>query len=107
MAANTHSSLAVAGELPVATVHSPAANSATAVFVLHLCSLDARSSSHVGLETCRWNRKGTGVGWGGGLGSPGLRQLVLSSLVNGASLLRHLQDLQWAKAERLWLEPHY
>lgn len=68
MAVNTHSSLAVAGELPFATVQSPAPNSATAIFVLHLCSLDACSWSHV--ETCRWDRKGTGsYGWGWGLGA--------------------------------------
>lgn len=40
----------------------------------------------------------------------GLRQPVLSSVVNGASVLRryrHWQGLQWATAEGLWAEPHY
>lgn len=108
MAADTHSSLAVAGELPVATVHSPEANSATAVLLLHLYGLDASSGSHAGLETCRWKRKGPGV-WVGDFLS-GLRQPVLSSVVNGASVLRryrHWQGLQWATAEGLWAEPHY
>lgn len=108
MVADTHSSLAVAGELPVATVHSPEENSATVVLLLHLYGLDASSFSHAGPETCRWKRKGPGVWVGDSFG--GLRQPMLSSLVNGASVLRgyrHWEGLQWATVEGLWAGPHY